>query len=444
MIRKMFAAALCASASSVVAQPAQVQAPAVVPAAPAPPAAPDPTRLAAAERLVAAMWSDELFTRAIEAGLAQEVPGWSAPPPDPSDPYHGERTRLRHQATRSELLRAVQSFAPEMRSLAARFYASRLSLAELDEAARFYAGPAGRRFVAGSIETIRHADALRNYNPEPSPELIAAGVRLAMRVQMETRHLAPPPPPPPPRADRERRRTERPSRRQESERRQRRGERPPEVPVLDSSPPEPPAPPAPPPPPADPARLEAARRAAEAILPTEAFSQPLPLQATVEGVLALPVSAFVPIAPPGTVNPNASLGQAALRWDPHFEERARIVSRIASEELPRLLPHAAPLLRGAIAELYARTFTVAELDAVTGFYATPAGRALARESFTALVDPQFVRGMLLLVPRVGVEGLGAMFRIGQATVHLPPPPAPPPVPAPAPAADPDPDGGDDD
>ena len=162
-----------------------------------------------------------------------------------------------------------------------------------------------------------------------------------------------------------------------------------------------------------------------AIFPDEAFTQPLPLQATVESVLNLPVSAFVPIAPPGTVDPNASLGQAARQWDPHFEERAMIISRIASEELPRLLPHAAPMIRAATAELYARTFTVPELEAITGFYATPAGRALARESFTAMIDPEFVRGMLLMVPRAGVESIGAMVRIGQATVNLPPPPARP-------------------
>jgi hypothetical protein len=103
--------------------------------------------------------------------------------------------------------------------------------------------------------------------------------------------------------------------------------------------------------------------------------------------------------------------------------------------MPRILPLAAPMFRAATSELYARTFTVAELDDVTRFYATPAGRALARESLAAMVDPDFVRGTLLMTPRAAAEAAGAMVRIGQSTVGLPPPPAPPRAP-PAPPAPP--------
>ena len=436
MIDRLLAGVALAAlaAASAVAQPPAPSAAAEPPAERG--AALDPSRLAAAERLIAAMWSDALFAQAFEIALAQEVPGWSAPAPDPRDPHQEERTRLRQQATRTELLRAVRNIVPEIRTLVARFYAGRLSVAELDEATRFYTSPEGRRFVSGSLEMGRHIEALGSFHPEPDPELIAAAMRFAMRVQAETRHLSPPPPPPPPpssRRERERRGSGRPERRRDAESRER--EEPVDIQVAEA-PPSPPAPAPPPPPPADPARLAAAQRTASAILPDEAFSQPLPVQATLEAVLSLPVSAFVPIMPPGTVSPSSSLGQAAQTFDPHFQERARIVARIASEELPRLLPHVAPLMRSAVAELYARTFTVAELDAVTGFYSTPAGRALARESFTSMFDPEFARGSLLIFPRAAVEVLGAMVRIGQSTVNLPPaPPAPPPPPPPPTAED---------
>jgi hypothetical protein len=178
---------------------------------------------------------------------------------------------------------------------------------------------------------------------------------------------------------------------------------------------------------------------AEAVWPTEAFSQPLPLQALAEAVMALPISSLGPVPPPRGLSPHASVGQAADVWDPHFQERARIIARIAGEELPRILPLAAPMFRAATAELYARTFTVAELDEVTRFYATPAGRALARESIAAVVDPEFVRGSLLLTPRAAAEAAGAMVRIGQSTVGLPPPPPAPlraSLPPPAPPAPP--------
>ncbi len=42
-----------------------------------------------------------------------------------------------------------------------------------------------------------------------------------------------------------------------------------------------------------------------------------------------------------------------------------------------------------------------------------------------MIDPPSVRNLILMVPRVATDGMGAMIRIGQATAHLPPPPAPP-------------------
>jgi hypothetical protein len=344
---------------------------------------------------------------------------------NPRDPHHAERVRLTREATVAEYGRLARTVAPEMRTLAARFYARRLGVAELNDAARFFSSPGGRRFMMGSIEMGGHVDALRGFQPQPSPQLIEAGARVAARIESETRHLnpprgaanrpradvqvtappAPPPPPPPPRSS---------SRR---------------APPPDMAPAAPMAPPAPPPPPADPARLAAATRTAAAMLPDEAFAQPLPLEALAETLMALPISSFGPVPAPPGLGPNASVGQAIEAHDPRGRERIAIIARIVREELPRIGPLAAPLMRGAVAELYARTFTVSELEEVTRFYETPAGRALSRESFTALADPEFVRGAILMIPRAITEGMGAMVRVGQATAHLPPPPpeaAPPP------------------
>jgi hypothetical protein len=183
------------------------------------------------------------------------------------------------------------------------------------------------------------------------------------------------------------------------------------------------------------------------ILPAEAFAQPLPLSALVETVLSLPMSSLGPIFPPGSgLGAHATIGQALASRDRNGVEKARISARILEEELPGLLPRAAPIIQTVASELYARTFTVAELDAAAGFYATPAGRALARQTFTPIVDPELVRGFVLMAPRIAAEGVGAMIRVGQATAHLPPPPAAPAPPAPRgpdPDPDPDPDGDDD-
>ena len=429
MNTRLLAAALASAAPvALVAQPAPVQ-PVV-----AQPAAVDPARLAAAERFMAAMWPDALFVRAadIAAGyvpLSETAPG---------DPHRAERVRLTRQAVSTEAAGLVRSFASELRTLSARYYARRLSQAELDEAARFYAGPAGQRFAMGWLEMPMHAMAMRDYSPQPDPELLVAFARVAQRVEAATAHLAPPPPPPPPpSAQRERRRRgEAPTRAPRPPMAS-----PPEV-VFAPAPPAPPrapreiAPPEPPraappaPPPIDPARLAAARRAAELVWPREAFSQPLPLAAALESVISLPIASFGAFMPEASgFGPFTTLGDVIDRGEPNARERARITARILAEELPTVLPLVAPEYQRLTGELYARTYTVEELDSVSRFYSTPAGRAVARESFAAFADPEAVRGLALLTPRVFADAVPAVVRIGQATVHLPPPPPAPPRPA---------------
>lgn len=408
-------------------------------AAPAPPPV-DAARIAAAERLFAAMAPDDLLTGAA-VGAFDEIWGIVAAagafaPAGPPDPHLPERMRLTRAAATVEIGRLVRLFGSEVRSLAARPYARGMSLAELEEVTRFYTSPFGRRFQTGSLELGRHAEAIQNYRPMPDPELLVRAMAIFARIEAETRHLSPPPPRPPVEAG--------PVRETRSARRERR--RRGEPPVILTTPvpddmepalaypddPEQPEPSPVPAPvetaPADPARLAAARRLMEAMWPDAAFAQPLPLERLADAVLDLPMSSFGPVPPPAGLSPWASVGQAIERELPNFRERVRIVARIAGEELPTLLPLAAPVFRGAAAEIYARGFTVAELEEATRFYQTPAGSAFARQSLVATVDPELARGLLLLAPRAAVEALGSLVRVGQATAHLPPPPAPPPAP----------------
>jgi hypothetical protein len=439
MIDRFLTAAALAALPATAAAAIQPPQPVVVVRPPV--AAPEPARLAAAERLVSAIYPEELLSRAAADAVRQYWPGWAAArgTSNPRDPYYAERLRTADAAATTETARAVRNLLPELRTLMGRFYAERMTTAELDQAARFYASPAGRRFILGSIQLSRHADALRDYSPEPDPRLLAGMMVMGARIEAATRHLQPPRPPMPPMqttVEPERRpRADRPQRR---ERTRRPREEPPEmtvhIPEDADHPPTPPPPPPPPPPPADPARLAAARRAAEAILPTDAFSQPLPLQELAATLLALPVSSLGPVPLPPGIGPHATVGEAAETHVPHLREGARIAAGILSEDLPRLLPFAAPIARGALAELYAREFTVAELDEISRFYGSPAGQALARQSLTAMVDPPLIRDSLLLMPRIVPEVYGTLVRIGQSTAHLPPPPAPPAPSAPPAAA----------
>jgi hypothetical protein len=171
-IRLLAAALASAAPAALIAQPGQVQ-PILAQPGPA-----DGQRLAAAERFVAAMWPDALFIRAADTAsqffpLAETAAG---------DPHRGERVRLTRQALSAEAARMVRSFAPELRTLSARYYARHLTQGELDEAARFYAGPGGQRFAMGWLEMPQHAMELRGYSPQPDPALMTAFIRVSQRI----------------------------------------------------------------------------------------------------------------------------------------------------------------------------------------------------------------------------------------------------------------------
>jgi hypothetical protein len=325
---------------------------------------------------------------------------------------------------------------PEIRTLAARYYARSMSLAEIEEAARFYATPAGQRFAVGSFVIFADPAAARAFSPPNDPALMAAFGRIGTRIDTATAHLRPQRPPAPAASDEE-----------EFEAVPLPDETlpPPPMGVAPPAPPPPPprmpvaeheiappAPPTPPPlPPVDPARLAAARSAAALIWPDEAFSQPLPLPRLLATVLAIPLSTFGDMLPlPPGPDRNGTVGDFLGRTDPNFREGATIAAGILSEELPRTLPLIAPHFRTGVAELYARRFSEADLADASRFYASPAGRAVARNSFSPMVDPEFVQGLILLAPRLIAQGTAAMARVRQATAHLPPP-----RPAPAPKHD---------
>jgi hypothetical protein len=401
MIRKLIAAALLASAAPV----AAAQAPAAAPAqaqAPAPAAAPDPARLAPARRLVDAAMPQSLFEQAVMAGVrsaAAEMRGNA----DAArrDPHHAERSRIEERVMGEEAMRVLRDIDPNMRALFADFYARTLDAADLEAAANFYSSAAGRRFSAGAMSAAMDPDYQRSMEAL-TPQLMGALVGAEQRFAAATAGLPPIPGMPAPAAG--------------------------PVPAA------PPIPaftlPARSGPPVDPARFAAARRALDALWPTEAFTHPLNLQRAVETLIAIRVGDFgIPIPPSAGINPNSTLAEIGSGFDPHLRQRIPVLARFAGSEMARVTAAMEPGWKLLTADAYAREFTAAELDAVTSFFSTPAGRRFAMESYKAVEDPQLVRGVVMLIPRVAMQFPAMQQRVQQATAHLPPvPPAPAPLP----------------
>ncbi|MDP8995346.1 MAG: DUF2059 domain-containing protein [Pseudomonadota bacterium] len=155
----------------------------------------------------------------------------------------------------------------------------------------------------------------------------------------------------------------------------------------------------------------------------DAFGEPLALQPLADVLIETPIAALgLPIPADAGLRPEATIGEILAQFDPHYRERLRIVLDLLSRDLGRAFAAAAPEYNRITAELYAREFSVAELDAASRFFGSPAGRTLMRESVAALSDPDFMRDLMSLVPGMIASAGPAMERIQGATAHLPPPP----------------------
>jgi hypothetical protein len=429
MIAKMMAGAALAMLPVSAAQGAQPPAPA--PAAAAPGEAVDPARLAAARRLVAQMWPEGAFEGAMAAGMAE---GFAAPLAADAeaaarDPNHAERMRLTEQAMLRELGDVLGAVLPDLREIMARYYARRVGAAELDQAASFYATPGGRRFASGAFEAAARPGAIQAFealDAEVGIQIAAEMADLPQQIAAATAHLPPLPgmnealaagapivtiEPVPSAAE------------SEADENHADGDGAEEPGAAPAAPARAAAGSLPA---VDPARLAAARRAVDLVWPAEALGRPIALQPLADLLAETQIGAFgIPVPANSGLRAEQTIGETIAGFDPHYRERLRIALDLLAPKVGRMLVIVEPHYRAITAEIYAREFSAAELDEVAGFYATPAGRALARESYAGLSDPESMRDLLRLVPRVVAAVQPAWARVQAATAHLPPVPAPP-------------------
>lgn len=114
-----------------------------------------------------------------------------------------------------------------------------------------------------------------------------------------------------------------------------------------------------------------------------------------------------------------TLRQAAIKDDPHFEERMRILQRIATEELTKIAAIVEPKLREGLSRSMARRFDAKQLTDLNAFLATDSGRAFGRKSMAMWADPDVIRSMVGSFPEIIAALPAAMKRIETETAHLP-------------------------
>jgi hypothetical protein len=172
-----------------------------------------------------------------------------------------------------------------------------------------------------------------------------------------------------------------------------------------------------------PARLALSRVTVQSIFPDGTYAQLMDdvMDSFVDRIMNLSESDFGAKTKDGKPASQATLRDAAIKEDPHFEERMRIMERVITEEVGKLGKIMEPRLREGLARSMARRFDEKQLGDINAFLATDSGRAFGSQSMSMWVDADVMRAMVGSVPEVITAMPAAMQRLETETAHLPKP-----------------------
>lgn len=172
-----------------------------------------------------------------------------------------------------------------------------------------------------------------------------------------------------------------------------------------------------------PARLALSRVTVLGLFPDGTYGQLMDgmLGGIADRVLDLSEADFEAKGKDGKPPSKATLREAALKDDPHFEERMRIMERVIGEEMAKIARIVEPKLREGLARSMARRFDEKQLGDINAFLATDSGRAFGKQSMAMWVDADVMRAMVASFPEIITAMPDAMKRLEAATAHLPKP-----------------------
>jgi hypothetical protein len=126
----------------------------------------------------------------------------------------------------------------------------------------------------------------------------------------------------------------------------------------------------------------------------------------------------------------AKLGGATLAdvmqiMDPAYKQRQQATMNAMMPALNQMMTTMEPSMREALAEAYARRFTLDQLNDMNRFFATPSGTAYANNSLLIMMDPEVVRRITKDMPKMIQDFMAQMPAIQKKveadTANLPKP-----------------------
>ncbi|MCE7796590.1 DUF2059 domain-containing protein [Sphingobium sufflavum] len=181
---------------------------------------------------------------------------------------------------------------------------------------------------------------------------------------------------------------------------------------------------------ADPAHLAEARRTVDATFPVGTYRKMMGGNFTkmMEGMssrmLDMPVRDLVAMGGM-SAEETARMSDATMRQvmeilDPAFEQRNKAMFDTMIMAMADIMNDLEPEIRVALADAYAGRFTMAQLQDLNRFFATPTGKYYAENAMTLAMDPAFTDKIMKLTPRI-MEAMPRIVKSAMAqTKGLPP------------------------
>ena len=119
-----------------------------------------------------------------------------------------------------------------------------------------------------------------------------------------------------------------------------------------------------------------------------------------------------------------TLEQLATERDPYFRERMDIMMKVMFTEMGAMMVELEPEVRTALSSIYAKKYTLAELNDIGAFFATPSGASFAGNFMSTFTDKEMMQASFGMMPKIMEAMPAIMKKVEAATAHLPPPPKP--------------------
>jgi Uncharacterized protein conserved in bacteria (DUF2059) len=178
----------------------------------------------------------------------------------------------------------------------------------------------------------------------------------------------------------------------------------------------------------DPARLNAAKPVIEKLWPLGTYRRMMDgtmskmMDAMLEMSFGMKASDVDPTL--GSKKGETTVGDMATDADPHFRERMRIGMDVMLREILPLMEKVEPVVRDNLTRVYARDFTVEQLDDMNRFLSTPTGQAYGKQWMMTFSDPEMIKSMQSFAPELIKAMPKIVKKVEKATAHLPKPPKP--------------------